>query len=1202
MPPLLGPPPSRTATFSGTSLSGLPAGQPYNNLDFHTVSCPGGTAAISCTALTVDFEEDTSYVSTPPWPGAGSSRKFRARIVGGSTRSASSPAGNLSSTSHSQTTVGPWLIYNWPNLPSIDTSMYPNFGNIGDSLTASGQADFSGSLTLEHLWTTGPVTLAEKITAASLSVAFSATSAATLYYFDDTGTQQSLAWSYSQTFSFSASSSPGTTLTNYNCSVSGVTYSTRTWALSWSLPGCSYAAPGVTLHDTHNRNGTTVSSSNGPGTSDLTGTPFAGILTNHRSGSIALDEWSAVGMSWGPDVSYGATAQLRRYRDGAGIAGASLKWTSFGSDPGMTINTDSSGMATGYVWPYDGSTLLRWSATLNGLPTGGINSTNPADPSFPAPKSMLIDPTWADTNGYFLKAGSLGNFAALLPSRAYRRFHIGTLQLDDSHAFDFFNSLTNWNGSTGTGSGTLSLDLSALKLAPSSYPWRVLSLDTVKSLKCAFYRYYTVRVRSDIAGAQLKFGVGHRSGSAGAGFTYYYWTITISAANTWEDHVIDLALPESDSAGTLPMNYLKHPSGWFDNPWGAFDITAQTSGANYWVQSFTGSLNQSGNRIPSLLAGGLNAGYPNMFYQHSGSTTSDGPLLANGLVVERDYASASDYSRTGSVPGLPVFGRMLVNGVIAADIRPIINGAYSMTGGVSGATSCRTFWSSFATYWDDTANDTGLHIVPTNDPLGLLDALELTFERTGALWHRLNDTPGSPVTLDVWAEPYGGAVTAFPGAGDYYAGSYGTRIAMQFHHYLEGEMAGCLAKGGKPLAGKAVRFYRVTDTGTVIGSATSNDDGLWRWYAPYGVVQPYSNHPSGNGTSANPDWQKEFTNSFGGPPTAWNSTALARRFQPYIAQGYNFLARDASNFALKPGTATRQLFYAFDRWLTYFGFGDEVGNEIGLDLARNPWNWLYRSYVKASTSAVTVGRLAFGQAWQDVQVATDQDGEAVPTLLVSRTGAVCALYHNAAGHGRFWWSKDLGTTWEDRATWSSVGKYPRAAILPNDTLLLISYVGTGLTLHQSTDWQTASPPTLTSVATISSVPEQLAGLKVDRNGIVHRVHTDGTNLLHAYLDENGAWITATLATGDHPAYALGVERGIYARWNGSMLALEATEETYSATGTLPAFDLSALPAFATQYLGLEWDAGETALIGGIDPGTGDPAVYYLANRHTATAL
>jgi hypothetical protein len=53
------------------------------------------------------------------------------------------------------------------------------------------------------------------------------------------------------------------------------------------------------------------------------------------------------------------------------------------------------------------------------------------------------------------------------------------------------------------------------------------------------------------------------------------------------------------------MNYVKHPSGWFDNPWGAFDITFTTSGANYWIESFTGFLNQTGSRTPSLLAGSL---------------------------------------------------------------------------------------------------------------------------------------------------------------------------------------------------------------------------------------------------------------------------------------------------------------------------------------------------------------------------------------------------------------------------------------------------------------------------------------------------------------------------------------------------------------------------------------------------------------------
>src|SRR4051812_14638228 len=154
---LLGPPPSRTATFSGTSTSGLPAGWPENNYEEMILACPGGTAQIACTPLTVDFEEDLTYVSTPAWPAAGSSKRWRARIVGGSSRSADGPAGTLTATIDTQTTVGPWLIYNFPHAPSLDGSAYPH--GIVYALTAGASADFSGLLTLEHQWT--GATLAE---------------------------------------------------------------------------------------------------------------------------------------------------------------------------------------------------------------------------------------------------------------------------------------------------------------------------------------------------------------------------------------------------------------------------------------------------------------------------------------------------------------------------------------------------------------------------------------------------------------------------------------------------------------------------------------------------------------------------------------------------------------------------------------------------------------------------------------------------------------------------------------------------------------------------------------------------------------------------------------------------------------------------------------------------------------------------------
>lgn len=1186
--PLLGPPRSRTATFSGTCTSGI--GAPHLDISQNaTVNCPGGSASITCSGITKGFEEDLTYVSTPPWPGTGATKRWRATMTAGSDRQASGPAGALASTHDSLTVVGPWLIYHWPNAPTEDPSAYPNYGTILDNIAMSGSASFNGSLTLEDDWSVFP-SVREKITAATLNASFSATASATFYYFDDANAQQSLSISYSYSGSVAFSSSPNTTLSTYSVSISAATYTTVSWSLSWSLPGTAYSAGSATLHDTHNR----IPAGNFTGTTDASGTAFSGTLTNTGAGVGPLynQGFSSCSFSQGPDRAFGATASLRRYRDGGGIAGAPLKFTTGPTDPGMTVSTDGAGSVTSFVWPYDGSIETEHFYQVNG--NGPFDGSH--TPAAVANFSVLLDPTWADANGYFLKTGSLGNSAGLMQYRSYRPFQIGSLQLDDSHAFDFFSSLTWWNGSAGLGSGTLSLNLGGVKLAPASWPWRVNTVDTVKSLKCAFYRYYTVRVRSDTAGATLKFGVGHRAAGSGSGFNYWYWTITISAANTWEDHVIDLALPESDSAGTSPINYLKHPSGWFQHPWGAFEITANTSGANYWIESFTGFLKQTGNRIPALLAGSLNAGFANVFYDHTGSVVTDG-----GQTVERDYQSAADYSRAG-VGGRQTFGRFLVNGVIAADIAPISNGAYVLPG--NPGSTCQGFWTAFRNFWDDAVNDTGLHIVDTADPQGGFDDLIFSWKRDGALWHRLNDTPGSPVTLDVYAEPLGGTMTGFPGMGDFFAGSYGVRTVFQFHHYLEGEMAGCLAKDGRPLAGKSISFYRNTDTTTVIGTATSNDDGLWRWFAPYGAVQPYSNHPTGAGTSGNPDWQKEFTNFFGGPPTAWNSTALARRFQPYIAKSKNFLNKDASLFALKPGTATRQLLYSLDRWMTYFGYGDAIGSELGIDLARNPWNWIFRSYLKDSTPAINVGRLIYGQPWVDVQVATDQDSEAVPTLFADASGAVMVLYHDTSNQGRFWWSVDQGATWSDRATWAGVGKYPRAALLPDNTLLIISYVGTGLTVHKSIDWQTASPPTLTSIATVASVPEQLAGLQVDRHGIAHRIHVTATpELLHSFSADGTLWSTPTvLAAGDHAAYALGIERGVYARWAGSLLALELSDEAYGTASAIPAFDLTALPAFATQYLGVLWDARETVLVAGIDPSTGDPVVYYSPERHTVVAL
>jgi hypothetical protein len=208
---LLGPPPSRTATFSGTSTSGVFVG-PLDADEFMVLTCPGGTASITGSQVVADFEQDLTYGTQGNggvW-GPGATQQWRARVTGGCTYDASGPAGALSSTTDTHVDVGPWIVLHYPNALVGDTSMYPNYGTILDTVAQSASAAFSGSLTLEHYWTSGPVLLRELITAASLSVSFSASASATFYYFDDAHVQQSLAFSYSFSTSWSVSSSPNT--------------------------------------------------------------------------------------------------------------------------------------------------------------------------------------------------------------------------------------------------------------------------------------------------------------------------------------------------------------------------------------------------------------------------------------------------------------------------------------------------------------------------------------------------------------------------------------------------------------------------------------------------------------------------------------------------------------------------------------------------------------------------------------------------------------------------------------------------------------------------------------------------------------------------------------------------------------------------------------------------------------------------------
>jgi hypothetical protein len=552
--------------------------------------------------------------------------------------------------------------------------------------------------------------------------------------------------------------------------------------------------------------------------------------------------------------------------------------------------------------------------------------------------------------------------------------------------------------------------------------------------------------------------------------------------------------------------------------------------------------------------------------------------------------------------------------------RLLVNAGILNLNQAGGATNnVREAQDALKTALDTAAKNTGITYTPTapGDTTSILNGILQT--NAYALpsgqsnpFTRPNDTPGSPQTVTFRAQERVVTLSGYYGMGDP-AGSYGATIILQGERWLRGEAQfldwtdnsalatvgfNTVFQGTPQVRTGAKLSLRDNDTDAVIGTdTTSNLDGWARILSPYGVNFPYSNLPK---SSLSWSTRQQYTAS-GGNVTS--TTTLGKLFNSYWLVSAGLVVKDSTNHALiAVGSAFRLPITVLDRLPCYYDIS-ALPSARGIDLARDARNWLYRSYRTDSPLGVTAGRLFLGGTWSDVSVATDCDGAALPTLAVHPNGTVVLLYHNSSGQGRLWWSTDAGATWSDRGTLTGVGEYPRAALLQDNSLLIASYISGGITVHRSTDWQTATPPTVSAVLTVSSVPEQLPALQVDRWGIAHLVYADGTNLQHRHSTEADVtnWSAAVaLGAGENAAYAPGIDQAVFARWDSSTAHLEFTKEDYEAASSFPAMDLTGFTP-TEQYLGLVWEAGQRIILAALDA-SGNPLVYYSPERHTLTTL
>lgn len=742
-----------------------------------------------------------------------------------------------------------------------------------------------------------------------------------------------------------------------------------------------------------------------------------------------------------------------------------------------------------------------------------------------------VDEAWADGYGVLADSDNHVHNAKRYRFQASPAFDAFTLDVAPSHQFAWFDTLTDWSRQTdalfvadnpGYDAGvTLAIDSGALKVSVPTGPALVYTRNHLIARPYA-YRWARLRFKTSAAGLRFRLWLDEIHPS-GISLPRYAWDFT-SETDDWEVQRWDTALPRwlidpppgSHTVARRDFTDVRHPVEGQQLP---------TAGLRVWVECL-----DPGDYWFDYVEG----------YHRPDLTIPEERLDRTPLTVlypeEVRGQEAGPFTATGPVPFTIHVLRAITNGVRSMDF------VYQYSGS-GGHPTIRTFWNGIKTNFTD--GDTGVTLTPAASDPTTTDLLPIVAagDIEAPLPMGKEITPGTGRTFK--AREKLSEIWAHYGMGDPVARAYGATIMVHIERIWDGELAGNIHDNWEPAPDVAVNLLD-NDSETVLRSAGSDADGLYRLLYRYGSADPYANTPRGGTLTAR-------------HPAV--GSALWRQLNAWWLQGEDLTEdKDAEDVLTDSSLTTRLTYPILERWDNWVDLVGVATIGSGVDLVETSPGWLFRTYRQSATIYVERSRDG-GHTWDPrVVVATDAAPDAVPSITRDAWDTLYVWYQASDLTGQGYYSEDWGATWTSYASHPAMG-FPRLLVLP-DRQLLAYFNGDVLAVDQSDDWGA----TLTTAVTFGAQPVRPFVFKADRFGIPHLVYEDSTGaLLHRYSEDPmrfGSWSASAVlvAAGSFPGWGMGIHDGYLVYFTGSTPHAALLTETGDAVAASAAAPSSLSPA------------------------------------------
>ncbi len=749
-----------------------------------------------------------------------------------------------------------------------------------------------------------------------------------------------------------------------------------------------------------------------------------------------------------------------------------------------------------------------------------------------------IDPEWGDAIGRTLRSLNFSGKNDFYNFPIGESYTAATLEFAETHQFGVFDTDSHWN--IVSGSPSLAVVGGALEITTGGAAeiWTGTAVAGVFDYALKWFAFRYARIRAKCSVGATSFTLKLTTGTVSPATSYVAeWDLTITDADTWELKELDLLYPDritdSEVADYAPNHAARFPGGMAVSIECADDVVLT-------IDYLEGYRKTDGDRTPLLLVAPMSC---------KGEYGLDGPT--GGTTADLDDP-AGDVPIFEEVIGGMLWGRLTVNGMRALDF------VYGSNDPIDDA------WQSFDADYDTAGNDTGLTI--TNPLPPTLGAFARHFNSypapSGPLWQELTAGEEFEVIAQAHMPAYG-----YFGSGNATTAFYGEEIVLTGRKVWSGEIAGQMSVGHHSAAGVAVEL-RDNDTDAVIDTASTDDDGLYRLFGPFGEYHPVGNVETG---------------LWSGDPAVYTTTGL--RFNSHWYLGARIEHDKDETFHLIEADLERTPAEVYDRYQRWVDFSKVVLADT--DMTETANGWLWRVGRIGEQDIIAEYSVDAGKTW----VACERIGQsevAAPTIACDRWDNLFVWWHDAtAAYG--YRSFDYGGTWELFATHAGM-VFPRVALGLGETFLAMHDDATTLTVYRSLDLG----ETLDETDFTQECPAQLVALELDRRAELHLVYRDDetpTQLWHCWrINDPGGdvWTDAALwADGEFPALAYGQDQrqppegGLFGWWDDGALKFKPTDATGTSLGALVE---SPSQSYEPGYIGLVLSRRSDAFVTGSPPG------------------